>query len=78
MTEKTTRQKHLEWCKARALQYVDAGDTNQAFASFASDVRKNPETEDISDTIRMLGTPLLAAGMLDTPDKMREHIQGYN
>lgn len=78
MSTSTTRQEHLDWCKKRALEYVDAGDYQQAFASFASDVRKHPETKDISEAIAMLGMPLLMAGLLSTPQEMREHITGYN
>ena len=78
MSTATTRQEHLDWCKKRALEYVDAGDCQQAFASFASDVTKHPETEGISQTIAMLGMPLLMMGHLSTPQKMREHITGYN
>ena len=78
MGNSRTRQEHLDWCKKRALEYVDAGDTQQAFASFASDVRKHPKTEDIGKTIAMLGMPMLMNGHLSTVHKMREHIQGYN
>ena len=33
-----TRQEHLEWCKKRALEYVDMNDMGQAWASIASDL----------------------------------------
>lgn len=78
MPETKTRQEHLDWCKARAMAYIDAGNTEQAFASFASDVRKHPETAEIWGTIGMLGMPLLAAGFLNSPEEMRKHINGYN
>lgn len=78
MSAEPTRQEHLEWCKSRAMKYIDAGDLQQAFTSFASDVRKHPETVAIERTIGILGMPLLLGGFLDTPEKMREHIQGYN
>lgn len=74
----TTRQQHLDWCKKRALEYVDAGDLRQAIVSFASDVGKHPQTVDIRTTISMLGIPLMMAGQLNTPQEMREHIEGYN
>jgi len=74
----TTRQEHLEWCKQRALQYVEAGDCKQALASFLSDVGKHPETNDVRRLVAVIGMPLLLAGHLDTPQKMREHITGYN
>ena len=73
-----TRQEHLEWCKKRALRYVDVGDLKNAFSSFASDVSKHPETQGITKVIGMLGLPLLMGGHLNTTVKMREHIQGYN
>ena len=38
------RQEHLQWCKDRAIEYVDSDDNQQAFASFMSDMSKHPET----------------------------------
>lgn len=78
MQNTITRQEHLDWCKKRALQYVDIGENQQAFASFTSDIGKHEETKDIRDTVVMLGMPLLMSGLLTTPQQMREHIQGYN
>jgi len=40
-----TRQEHLEWCKKRALEYIDINDLQQAFASMVSDLNKHPETK---------------------------------
>jgi hypothetical protein len=40
----TTREEHMTWCKRRALQYVDAGDPDQALQSMLSDLGKHPET----------------------------------
>ena len=31
------RQEHLDWCKKRALEYVDAGDLSGGMASMMSD-----------------------------------------
>lgn len=73
-----TRQEHLDWCKQRAFEYIEAGDLNGAFSSFASDVTKHHETENISQTVQMLGFPLLMMGALNTPSKMRKHIEGYS
>jgi hypothetical protein len=44
MSETISRAEHLEWCKKRALEYVNRGDTSQAFASMGSDLGKHPET----------------------------------
>jgi len=75
-TEITSRADHLKWCKDRALEYVDKGDTKQAFASMASDMNKHPETRD-HDAFA-LGITLLMAGHLNYVDKMREFINGFN
>jgi len=39
-----TRTEHKKWCIDRALQEWDFGSPSNALASFASDVRKHPET----------------------------------
>lgn len=70
------RQEHLEWCKRRALEYVDINDLSQAYASMASDLRKHPETEKHSAI--SLGLMLLMNGHLGTQDKMRKFIEGFN
>ena len=41
---RTPRDEYLRRCKARALQYVDAGDLSNSVASMASDVRKDDAT----------------------------------
>lgn len=71
-----TRQEHLQWCKKRALEYCDRGDLQNAFASMASDLQKHPETENHSAI--QLGMLQLMSGFLDTPEKMRHFIEGFN
>lgn len=75
-TTTTTRAEHLAWCKKRALEYVDAGDCNQAFASMASDLSKHPETE--KHGAIQLGMMMLMGGHLNRPDQMRKFIEGFN
>ncbi len=75
-TTEPTRAEHLAWCKQRALQYVEMGDVNQAFASMGSDLGKHPETAGHSAI--QLGMMMLMGGHLSTPDKMREFINGFN
>lgn len=75
-TSITTRDEHLVWCKRRALEYVDAGDLSQAFASMGSDLRKHPETNEHSGML--LGTMLLMNGRLSTPGEMRSFINGFH
>jgi len=71
-----TRAEHLVWCKARALEYVDAGDLNQALASMCSDLGKHEETK--NHVGQELGLMQMAAGFLGTPQKMRKFIEGFN
>lgn len=76
MTRETTRAEHLAWCKQRALEYVDAGDTRQAFASMASDLSKHDET--CNHVAIEIGMMMLMGGMLDTPAEMGKFIKGFN
>lgn len=71
-----TRAEHLAWCKERALEYVDAGDLTNAYASMTSDLTKHPETE--KHGAIQLGMMMLMSGHLGTPQKMREFINGFN
>lgn len=65
---------HVAWCKQRALEYVDAGDLPNAFASLVSDLNKHPATAEHSAI--ELGAMLLFGGHLNTPHAMREFIEG--
>jgi len=71
-----TREEHLQWCKDRALEYVDRGDLQEAIASMLSDISKHPETK--SDLLSQLGVGLLMTGSLNTPDEARKFINGFN
>jgi len=72
----TTYDEHLAWCKQRALEYVERGDLSQAYASMASDMGKHPETE--GHAAISLGMMLMIGGHLDTKEKMRKFIEGFN
>jgi hypothetical protein len=76
LAQQVTRAEHLAWCKQRALEYVDRGDTQQAFASMASNLGKHPETA--GHSALQLGMMLLMGGHLNSPQKMREFIEGFN
>ncbi len=71
-----TRDEHLAWCKKRALEYCDQGDVTNAFASFASDMNKHPETE--NHPFLEIGLQLMMIGELSSTAKMREFINGFN
>jgi hypothetical protein len=68
-----TRAEHLAWCKERALEYVDAGDANNALGSMTSDLMKHPETADHPGIV--LGMMLAMTGNLDD---IRKHIEDFN
>ena len=55
---------------------MDAGDTQQAYASMASDLGKHPETQ--GHAAIGLGMMLLFNGHLGTPEAMRDFINGFN
>ena len=69
------RQEHLEWCKSRALEYVDDGDNQQAMSSMMSDLRKHDETSDVAVVCFPLGMMALQSG---SSSEMRKFIEGFN
>ena len=73
-----TRQEHLQWCKDRALAFLDQSppDLANAFASISSDLGKHPKTKGHAGI--MLGVMLTMGGHLDTCEEMRKHIEGFN
>ncbi len=70
------RQEYLEWCKKRALKYVDRGDIDNAWASMSSDLSKHNETK--NHAAIELGAMMLMIGHLSTADEMRKFILGFN
>ena len=76
MTATISRADHLDWCKRRALEYVDANDLDQAMASMLSDLNKHDETRGHAGGEIML--MLKMGGRLTTASEMREFINGFN
>jgi len=70
------REEHLQWCKDRALKYVEQNDMKNAFASFQSDMTKHPETN--GHMALEMGTMLLIGGHLDNAKQMTDWITGFN
>lgn len=70
------RAEHLQWCKDRALAYVEEGDLNNAIASFQSDMGKHDETRNHSALPLM--SQMLFSGNLSTADKVIKFIEGFN
>lgn len=71
-----TRSEHLEWCKQRALAYLDAGNSKEAFASMLSDMRKHPETAD--NLGLAFGVQLRITGNMSSSHDVRKWIDGFN
>lgn len=71
-----TRDEHLKWCKKRANEYLASGDTQNAYASMASDLNKHPETE--GHPAIGLGMMMLMGGQLSSTEDMRRFIDGFN
>jgi hypothetical protein len=64
-----TREEHLEWCKQRAREYLDAGELANAVASMGSDLEKHPETR--------FSPTLVAVGMLYVMDGDRQAVRRW-
>jgi hypothetical protein len=43
-----TRAEHVAWAKARALEYVEAGEYDMAMASMMSNLNKHPEIDGVA------------------------------
>jgi hypothetical protein len=68
-----TREEHLDFCKRRALEYLDAGDLVNAVTSMGSDLDKHPETRASAELVLLGGMYALnqdAAGV-------RRWIEGF-
>ena len=59
-----------------AEPYLQQGDTAQAFAAFTQWLRRYPQTENHSGV--KLGFMQMMSGYLDTPEKMRTYLKGFN
>jgi hypothetical protein len=71
-----TREEHLAWAKARALEYVDAGDCVNAMGSLISDLGKHEELS--QHPAIQLGGMLLMGGHLKSTHEYRDFIVGCN
>jgi hypothetical protein len=70
------RADHLQWCKDRAMKYVEAGDFPDTIASMLSDLGKHPDTKSAGEGIgAQLGLVTLMTG--PTRDSVTRFIQGF-
>lgn len=72
------RAEHLQWCKDRALEYADQGDTASAMSSLGSDLAKHPETKSSTHIVAELMAPLAMMGEFEKPGELRKFIEGFN
>ena len=62
---------HMQWAKKRALEYLP--DVSSAMSSFASDLGKHPETEQLVMMCMIFGM-----GSHITVESVRSFIEGFN
>lgn len=70
------RSEHLQWCKDRAMEYINDNNVTDGIASFISDMSKHPETEGHSALTLM--SQLMFSGHLNTASEAGKFIQGFN
>lgn len=70
-----TRAEHVKWCQGRALEHVELGDLQYAYASMISDLGKH-------ESIAQALTPqVIALGRMEMqrgPDALRQWIEGFS
>jgi hypothetical protein len=71
-----TRDEHLDWCKQRALEYLDAGDLASAATSMLSDLPKHPETA-LPDATHPLSRLAMIYVMNNDAQGVRRWIEGF-
>lgn len=72
-----TRKEHLQWCKDRALQYLNEGKIAQGMASFTSDMTKHPETEATLNN-GLSHAIIMNALMTNSQSECIKCIEGFN
>ena len=70
-----TRSEHLQWCKERALEYVEQGQLADAITSFASDYGKHEECGEINPHLMSAG---IMSAMNNDSAGVRRFIEGFN
>lgn len=76
MTNPTERTEHLKFAKARALRYIDKGDSQSAFTSFLSDLAKHPDNASRYPS-SLMAMGLCAAVSHDRGLELRTWIEGF-
>ena len=72
-----TRDERVQWCKNRALKYVDSGDLLGAVTSMASDMDQHPDTK-TGPAIAMLAMLAAQQAMAGDRNGVVRFINGFN
>ncbi len=71
-----TRQEHLDWCKKRALEYINRGDIQNGVTSMLSDLNKHDKTAlKPGNILNQLGMMAIMSG---DEREARRFIEGFN
>ena len=73
-----SRDEKLQWCKDRAIEYVDRGDLSQAVSSMGSDLQKFDELAAASQTFKKLFPLALLNMQNNDASGIRRFINGFN
>jgi hypothetical protein len=76
VNEPVTRAEHLRWCKDRALEYADRGETGPALSSLMQDLALHSETESSCSVVAELGMRLAMTGQLDRARRVAQVHRG--
>ena len=74
-TEGNERREHLEFCKKRALEYLDRGDEIGAFSSFVSDMNNEDSTRQ-HPALGIFQAQMIS--FIGNPERLRHEIEGFN
>ena len=73
-----TRIEHLQFCKNRAMEYVNRGDLLNAVISMMSDLEKHPDTSASKGSLAMLGLSACQQAQQGDRDAVIHYINGFN
>lgn len=73
-----TREEHLDWCKKRAMEYVNKGELLEGVTSMMSDLTKHPDTASRSGPLAVLGVFALQQAQSGDRAGVVRYITGFN
>lgn len=77
LTTNLTREQKLQWCRDRAMAYVQIGENKKALLAFLDDLKQDPETNQIRiDYLMKNDVPI--DEILLSVEKTRKFINDFN